>query len=198
MPQAGQLTEIFWQAKEGRTTELYRGASGSMFPDGPVRVADFFSRVAFEAMSKQAAGRAQLAAHLYPSDVSTSYAGSTAVAKLRAVSGSFFPLLGIRPHAGRALTPADDDAAAPMTVVASHQYWQSALRGDAQAIGRGLRINNRSYSIAGVLPATFGGIEVGDTVDLYTSIPHAPDMLNPESWLRAESGSGSLRRGLRA
>jgi predicted permease len=186
VPHPEQLTEILWQSK-GRPLGVYRSSSGSMFLEGPWHVADFFGRSAYEALRTRADGRIEVAAHLNPDDVSTSYAGVTAVTRLRAVSGNFFPMLRLQPMAGRLLLPADDNASAPLAVAVSHVFWQVNLRGDLKAIGRTLRINNRAYTVIGVLPEGFGGISTGDSTDLYTTIEHAPSMLEPESWEKKAS-----------
>jgi predicted permease len=201
--QPEQLTEILWQSK-GRPDGIYKNSSGSMFRDGPSHVADFFSRSAFEALRSRTNERIEVAGHLDPDDVSTSYSGVTAVARLRPVSGNFFSMLRLQPAAGRLLTPSDDDTGAPLAVVVSDFFWRKNLGGDLKAIGRTLRINNRAYTVTGVLPERFSGITAGDSTDLYTTMEHAPSMLeaesqekkastNPLSWyiqLLARRGSG--------
>lgn len=179
VPHPEQLTEVLWQSK-GRPEGVYQNSNGSMYRDGATHVADFFSRSAFDAF-REKLQRIDVAAHLNPDDVSTSFAGVTAVARLRAVTGNFFPMLQVQPLVGRLLQPADDRAEAPLTVVVSHTFWATNLRGDAKVLGRALRINNRSYTIAGVLPPQFGGIEAGDSTDLYTTLEHAPSVLEPDS-----------------
>src|SRR5215510_5488542 len=42
----------------------------------------------------------------------------------QAVSGGYYNGLGVQPMLGRAITDADDSAAAPPVVVLSHQFWQ--------------------------------------------------------------------------
>ncbi|MGC4055972.1 MAG: ABC transporter permease [Paludibaculum sp.] len=182
VPHPEQLTEVLWQAKE-RPEGLYRSSSGSMYRDGATHVADFFSRSALDTFRTRLQ-RIDIAAHLNPDDVSTSYAGVTSVARLRPVTGNFFTMLHVRPIVGRLLLPADDRAEAPLTVVVTHTFWESNLRSDPKAIGQALRINNRAYTIAGVLPAEFGGIATGDTTDLYTTIEHSPAVLEPDSMER--------------
>ncbi len=181
LPQPEQLTEILWQSK-GRPEGVYHGSSGSAFQEGPLFVADFFSRAAFDAMRNQAAGRADIAAHLGRDDVSASYAGVTSAAQLRPVSGNFFQMLEVTPLAGRLLGPPDDAAAAPLAIVVSHRFWESALRGERDAVGRPLRVNGRSYTITGVLPAGFAGIVTGESAGLYTTIEQSPAVLDPTSW----------------
>lgn len=183
VPHPEQISEVVWSAK-GRPRGVYKSSSGSMYPDGlPAIVADFFSYDSFAAMRTRTAGYAEVAAHRNPDDVSTSYAGVTAVAQLRPVSGNFFAMLGVQPFAGRLLAADDDREAAPLVVVVSHYFWRSALQGDWKALGRTIRVNNRAYTIAGVLPASFTGITTGEATDLYTTMPHSPEMLDPQGWL---------------
>jgi predicted permease len=180
VPHPEQLTEILWESKK-RPVEIYRSSSGSMFLDSPLLVADFFSWPAFEALGSATGGRLEVAAHLNPQDVSTTYGGVTAAAKLRPVTGNFFSMLRVQPDTGRLLIPADK-AGAPLAVVVSHFFWRANLHGDREAVGRALQINNRAYQIAGVLPERFDGINTGDTTDLYTTLDQAPSMLKDDSW----------------
>src|SRR4030095_16589067 len=59
--------------------------------------------------------------------------GNAEMASVQAVSGSYFPGLGISAR-GRVLTNADENAAAAPAVVISHRYWQRRFAGDAAVI----------------------------------------------------------------
>jgi putative ABC transport system permease protein len=76
------------------------------------------------------------------------------------VSGSYFPLLGVRPHAGRLLTTEDDVAGTPPNVVLSYAFWLAQFGGDEAAIGRTLRVNGVNTRIVGVLPRRFEGFAI--------------------------------------
>ena len=47
------------------------------------------------------------------------------------VSGSYFPLLGQKPHLGRLFDPSDDDRGEPLAVV-THAYWRRRFAAEAQ------------------------------------------------------------------
>lgn len=83
------------------------------------------------------------------------------------VSGNYFDALGVRPHAGRLLTEADDQkgCGAPAAVL-SHGFWLARYGGDASVIGRPIMLDRRAFEIAGVAPAGFFGVEVGRTFDV--------------------------------
>jgi len=71
------------------------------------------------------------------------------------VSGSYFPLLGMRPHIGRVLGPDDDVEGAVAAVVLSHTMWQSRYGGDPDVLGRAIRLQSGEGRIVGVLPARY-------------------------------------------
>lgn len=71
------------------------------------------------------------------------------------VSAGFLPALGVRPAAGRLFTKAEDQAGATAVVDISFSLWQRRFGGDPGVIGRALDLDGRSYTVVGVLPATF-------------------------------------------
>lgn len=187
VPAPEQLSEILWFSKD-RPEGLNTSSSGSMFPEGALRVADFFSMAAYRNMRETVQAKARIAGHLYNSRVSTSFAGQVNVADERAVTGNFFQTLGVQPYAGRLLQDGDEAANAAPVVVLTHRFWASRLGGERSAVGQAMRINNHMYTIAGVLPPAFTGIIPGEATDLYTPIPHSPQMVRADSWYRqAES-----------
>ena len=78
------------------------------------------------------------------------------------VNGDYFPLLGLRPAAGRLLGPQDDvTPGAHPVVVLSHDYWQRAFASDPSAVGRAIHLSGRDYTIVGVAPASYTGMVNG-------------------------------------
>jgi putative ABC transport system permease protein len=83
------------------------------------------------------------------------------------VSGDFFPVLGIPPHRGRLFGPADDRRGCGAgSAVVSHSFWQSHLGGRESAIGTTLTLRDQPFTVAGVTPPSFTGLEVGQTFDI--------------------------------
>jgi len=182
-PAPEQLVEVLWESK-ARADGLMRGSSGSMFKDGAVRVADFFSNDGYKAMRARAAMlQGQVAAHNGSTVVSTSFAGRILVARVRPVSGNFFNLLQLQPFEGRLISDSDDTRGSSPVVVVTYRYWRQNLGADPAAIGKSMRINNTSYTIAGVLPPKFLGLVPGEETDLYTPIMQSPAFLDPESFV---------------
>ena len=87
------------------------------------------------------------------------------------VSGSYFPLLGVRPSLGRLLGPQDDavDGVAE-SVVLSHAYWQNEFGGDPDVVGRTLLVNGTRLAIVGVAPRGFHGTTIGTRARVFVPI----------------------------
>ncbi len=84
------------------------------------------------------------------------------------VTGSYFPLLGITPEAGRLLGPGDDvSPGAHPVVVLGHGYWKRMFAADRSAVGRTIELNGRSYTIVGVAPESYPGAMRGLVPDFY-------------------------------
>ncbi|HTL68282.1 MAG TPA: ADOP family duplicated permease [Lacunisphaera sp.] len=76
-----------------------------------------------------------------------------------AVTGSFFPMLGVSAWRGRLFAAADLQANAPLTTIISYTAWQSRFQGDENVLGRVVRIDDQPHTIIGVLPPSFEFIE---------------------------------------
>lgn len=113
------------------------------------------------------------------------------------VSGNYFSVLGIRPVAGRLISPDDDKTPGQGAVaVISDQLWQTRFDKSERAIGSKLQFGEHAFDIIGVAPAAFFGVEVGKVVDVWTPISMASaDTLRNDHlfWLRT---LGRLKPGV--
>jgi predicted permease len=83
------------------------------------------------------------------------------------VSGDFFRVLGITPERGRLFTAADDRRGCGAgAAVVSDAFWRSHLGGRDTAIGSTLTIVDQPFTVVGVTPAGFTGLEVGQSFDI--------------------------------
>jgi predicted permease len=77
------------------------------------------------------------------------------------VSGSYFPVLGVRPHLGRLLTPDDDRNLGEHAVaVLSYPYWETKLGADSSVIGQDIILRGHAFTIVGVTAKDFNGVTV--------------------------------------
>ncbi len=76
------------------------------------------------------------------------------------VSGSYFDLLRIEPRLGRAFLPEEDETpdTHPVTII-SHGLWQRSLGENAEIIGRTINLNDREFTVVGVAPEGFLGLD---------------------------------------
>jgi putative ABC transport system permease protein len=70
-------------------------------------------------------------------------------------SANFFSLLGVEPLIGRTFLPHEDKPGAQPVVVLTYGMWQRSFGGDPGILGQSLTINGDSYTVIGVLPASF-------------------------------------------
>jgi predicted permease len=89
-------------------------------------------------------------------------------ARIRMVSGDYFPTLGIRPIIGHAFGPEVDRTrnSSPVAVI-SHAFWRQRFGADPQVLGRKIQVHQTSFEIIGVAPAGFFGETVGEEPDVW-------------------------------
>jgi predicted permease len=71
------------------------------------------------------------------------------------VTANFFATLGIDPLEGRTFRPEEGQPNGPAVAILSHSLWRSAFGSDA-VIGRTIRLNDKPYSVIGVMGAGVG------------------------------------------
>jgi putative ABC transport system permease protein len=92
--------------------------------------------------------------------------GEGRLASALLASGSMYEVLGITPLHGRLLRPADDERSAPPVAVLSHAFWRENFGSDPGIIGQTVSLSNKPVTIAGVTPAGFQGVTLGEPPDV--------------------------------
>jgi putative ABC transport system permease protein len=83
------------------------------------------------------------------------------------VSGDFFKVLDVQPVLGRVFTAADDHGGCGLPgAVISYGFWQRRLGGAAGVIGSKITLDYLPAEVIGVTPATFTGLDVGQSFDV--------------------------------
>src|SRR5262245_44321529 len=86
------------------------------------------------------------------------------------VSGSYYSVLGVNAALGRTIVPDDDRAPGQSPVcVISHNYWRRRFAGDPAVVGKTIHLGGAPFTIIGVTPPEFFGLEVGSSLDI--SVP---------------------------
>ncbi|HYL63378.1 MAG TPA: ABC transporter permease [Candidatus Methylomirabilis sp.] len=85
------------------------------------------------------------------------------------VSGSYFPTLGVRPAAGRLISPGDDKRGCPGVAVLGNGFWRQQFAA-APVAGNTIFLDEHSFEIIGVSAPGFLGTEVGSAFDVAVPI----------------------------
>ena len=85
------------------------------------------------------------------------------------VSASLLSVLRVAPEIGAGFTPEDDKPGARV-VLLSHSLWNGRYGGDPAIIGRAIVLNERPYTVVGVMPASFQFPLDVEPVDVWTTM----------------------------
>jgi putative ABC transport system permease protein len=100
--------------------------------------------------------------------------GDARFAKGLWVSGDFFRVLGVKPIQGRVFTAEDDRRGCGLPgAVISYGFWQQEY-GGGPALGRNLMLNDKPVEVIGVTPASFFGVDVGQSFDVAVPVCSEP------------------------
>ena len=86
------------------------------------------------------------------------------------VSGNYFDLLELRPFLGRGFSPEEDTTpnGHPVAVL-SYKFWKK-LGGDRNIIGNTIALNGRAFTVIGVAPPGFTGVDVGVAPEIWAPL----------------------------
>jgi putative ABC transport system permease protein len=77
------------------------------------------------------------------------------------VSGNYFDVLGVRALAGRMFTGRDDlPPLGTPVVVLGEDYWARRFNRDQAVIGQSIDLNRQPFTIVGIAPASFRGVDI--------------------------------------
>jgi predicted permease len=111
------------------------------------------------------------------------------------VSDNYFSVLGVALPLGRGFSAGDE-----LVAVISHRYWTNRLGGNADVIGRVVILNGVPFTVIGVTPPRFFGIDPGRAPEVYVPLAvtdrlaqSGPRLARPNSfWLEV---TGRLQPG---
>lgn len=87
------------------------------------------------------------------------------------VAPRFLDVMGVSPALGRGFTAREEHWGGGLSAIISYKYWQRHFHGDSAALGQKLHVGGFSYTVIGVMPASFRFPK--DDVDIFE--PSAPD-----------------------
>jgi predicted permease len=99
------------------------------------------------------------------------------------VSGTFFQDLLVQPIIGRAFRP--DENIAPgrnPVVVLSYEFWRTEFQGNMNLLGQSVRLNGNEFTIVGVAPESFTGLDQFTRPQLFVPLAMAATLGNEKLW----------------
>lgn len=144
-------------------------------PDGSTSTNERASHAFLEAARAQDSTIYDIVGYLSEQDLPVGSGTGARLASATIVSSGFWRTLGVRPMLGRFI--ADEEAHAvtgARVAVLGHAFWRQRFGGDREIIGRILDVRGIPYTIIGVAPRGFRGIELTDT-DLWLPLRASGD-----------------------
>ncbi len=172
------LVILNWHAKDATRDTVMQSMSGYVGNDPRLgSVSDIFPYAAFEIFQKNAVAKdavfADVFAYCHTREVrnaNVNVNGQADSARGELVSGDFFHGLQVAPAAGRLILPDDDRVGAVPVVVTSHAFAEKHFGGGANAVGKVILINDVAFTVAGVAPAEFFGVDPEMVADFYVPL----------------------------
>ena len=164
------LVVVNWHARSTNSRDFVMHAmSGNTWDAGGEQESGIFPYPAFELLrgndifstlfAYRPAGKLNLTSKGHAEQVRGEY-----------VSGDFFRGLDVPPAAGRLIVGDDDRAGAAPVAVLSDTYSRTRFGGATNAIGQTMLLDNAPFTIIGVTPPEFFGVDPGFSPDVYVPI----------------------------
>jgi predicted permease len=126
-------------------------------PDNPLEGMSFPDYRDLREKSRSFAGL--VAYRLTPLGAAADAASPAHIRLAALVSDNFFPALGVAPSMGRMFLQDEATPASPPLALVSYDLWQQQYAGERSVIGSSLRLNGIVFTIIGVTPESFTGLD---------------------------------------
>jgi predicted permease len=137
-------------------------------PDNPLEGMSFPDYRDLRARSRSFSG---LTAHRVTTlAVATNPLASAQIRFVLLVSDNFFPVAGVPPVAGRVFRPDETTTTARPVAMLSYDFWHQNYSADRAAIGSTLRLNGIVFTIIGVTPESFTGLDRSVAPSVYVPL----------------------------
>jgi len=88
-------------------------------------------------------------------DLTLTGRGEPLTVETAVITPGLFSLLGVKPIVGRTFFPEDGQEGARAVVVLSENLWRDRFGGDSSVLGTSISLDHKSYTVIGVMPASF-------------------------------------------
>ncbi len=165
------LVVLNWHSRppqEGSREWVIHGLQGLFWPgDKGTLVSGIFPYAAFETLREGNPVFSTLFGYFDGLNRNLAVRGQAASASSEYVTGDYFRGLEVLPAAGRLINSEDDRAGAAAVAVISFATSQNRFGGPANAIGQSILVDNIPFTVIGVAPPEFFGVDPAVAPDLY-------------------------------
>jgi len=140
----------------------------------------------YTSIRESARGFDAVAAFTYSQDLSLGRGADARRVDVVLASASFFPLLAVQPALGRFYVADEDRPGGPAVAVLGYAFWRAAFSGDSAIVGREVQLGRGSYTVVGVAPDRFTGVNL-QTVDVWVPLTTSTAELMGPSYLNRGS-----------
>ena len=114
----------------------------------------------------------------------------------QAVSSGYFSIMGMRPSLGRNFVLEDEQPGHEQVVMLSHEFWTQHFGADPEAVGQSLVLNEKAYTIIGVMPVEFGEPVSGLSMHSECGLFWVPLPLDLDDWSAGSIACARLKPGV--
>src|SRR5450755_1921329 len=131
-------------------------------------------------------------------DLTLTRAGEPAIVNTADVTAEIFPLLNAKPLLGRTLLSEDGKPGAAAVAVLSENLWRSRFGSNPGLFGQSIALDMRSFTVVGILPASFRYPEGAPHQDVWISVMQDPlfGPLTSQPGVRLVGVIGRLKPGV--
>jgi macrolide transport system ATP-binding/permease protein len=171
LPQAGRERDHVMHGLQGR---FWRGDKG-------VLVGGIFPYGAFDALRKENSVFSTLFGYFDGLKRNLAVRGQAISAGSEFVTGEYFRGLAVSPAAGRLIDSDDDRPGAAPVAVISFAISQQRFGGVSTAIGQPILVDNVPFTVVGVAPPEFFGVDPAVSPGIYLPLHTIPLLEGPEA-----------------
>ena len=147
---------------------VVHGVQGILWPgDKGALVSGMFPYAAFETLREENAVFSTLFGYFDGQSCNLAIRGQAVSARTEYVTGEYFRGLAVSPAAGRLISSEDDRPSAAPVAVISFATSQNHFGGPANAIGQPILVDNVPFTVVGVAPPEFFGVDPAVSPQLY-------------------------------
>jgi predicted permease len=167
------LVVLNWQSRPPQNANkewvhVVHGVQGRMWPgDKGALVTGMFPYAALETLRKENQVFSTLFGYFDGHNKTLAVRGQATSAGTGYVTGEYFRGLALSPAAGRLIDSEDDRPGAAPVAVISFATSQNRFGGPANAIGQPVLVDNVPFTVIGVAPPEFFGVDPAAAPDLY-------------------------------